>query len=239
MYSLNVFVKTKLSQLGIKMSMRLGSWVTNHVGMKVKHVWLVCQYVQWCSEVPAGPAGGGTRFKGPARDRPGRSSRRKPLARVPNKLFEGGRKSSLRHWVCVTEPAVCGNEDRLLWTCLQLHPDPGSLETKFWEIVWADEEKMGAIPKKSRSNISGMVWVTTTKLSLLEHTVNSSITVFSDVLDEGWWNASHPQFPEIRCWTNGVQLQGPSNDRGGGGDEVMIFHGERRRNGGKLEEPEL
>ena len=24
---------------------------------------------------------------------------------------------------------------------------------------------------------------------------------------------SHPQFPEIRCWANGVQLQGPLNDK--------------------------
>ena len=24
---------------------------------------------------------------------------------------------------------------------------------------------------------------------------------------------SYPQFPEIRCWANGVQLQGPSNDK--------------------------
>ena len=54
-----VFVKTKLSQLGIKMSMRLGSRVTNHVDMKVK-LCLTCLSV------------------------------------------------------CVTEPAVCGNEDRLL-----------------------------------------------------------------------------------------------------------------------------
>ena len=59
--------------------------------------------------------------------------------------------------VCVTEPAVCGNEDRLLLTYLQLYPDPGSLETKFREIVWADEEKMGEFPKHTRPNISGMV----------------------------------------------------------------------------------
>ena len=24
---------------------------------------------------------------------------------------------------------------------------------------------------------------------------------------------SHPQFLEIRCWANGVQLQGPPNDK--------------------------
>ena len=66
-----VFVKTKLSQLGIKCL-----WDWNHVGMLVK-LCLTC--------------------------------------------FS----------VCVTEPAVCGNEDRLLETCLHFFPDPGSLETKF------------------------------------------------------------------------------------------------------------
>ena len=116
--------------------------------------------------------------------------------------------------VCFTVPAVCGNEDRLLWTCLQLYPDPGSLETKFWEIVWVVEEKMGEFLKKSRSNISGMVWVTTTKLGLLEHTVNFySLQFFFRCFRRGMVERSHPQFPEICCWANGVQLQGPPNDK--------------------------
>ena len=113
--------------------------------------------------------------------------------------------------VCrVTELAVCGNEDKLLWTCLQLYPDPGSLETKFWEIVWADEEEMGEFPKHSLSNISGMVWVTTTKvrkLGLLEHTINSYS--FFRGFRRGMVERSHPPFPWIRCWANGVPLQGP------------------------------
>mgnify|MGYP003531577293 CR=1 FL=1 len=47
---------------------------------------------QWRSEGPAGPAtaGGPAGLKGPARGPPGRSSRRNPLARGPNKLFAGG-----------------------------------------------------------------------------------------------------------------------------------------------------
>ena len=44
---------------------------------------------------------------------------------------------------------------------------------------------------------------------------------------------SHPQFPEIRCWANGVQLQGPPND------EFEFFDGKRRRTGTKVEEPEF
>ena len=47
---MNVFVKTKLSQLGIKMSMRWGSCVTNQVGMKVK-LCLTCLSV--CVTEPA------------------------------------------------------------------------------------------------------------------------------------------------------------------------------------------
>ena len=48
--------------------------------------------MQWRSEGPAGPAtaGGPAGLKGPARGPPGRSSRRNPLARGPNKLFAGG-----------------------------------------------------------------------------------------------------------------------------------------------------
>ena len=48
--------------------------------------------MQGRSEGPAGPAtaGGPAVLKGPARGPPGRSSRRNPLARGPNKLFAGG-----------------------------------------------------------------------------------------------------------------------------------------------------
>ena len=154
---MNVFVKTKLSKLGIKMSKRLGSWVTNYVGTKVK---LVCSIL--CLPCLS---------------------------------------------VCVTEPAVCGNEDRLLWTCLQLHPDPGSLETKFWEIVWADEEKMREFPKHSRSNIYWERFELQRRNSGCWSTP-SILTVFFRCFRRGMVERSHPQFPEMCCWANGVQLQG-------------------------------
>ena len=35
------------------------------------------------------------------------------------------------------------------------------------------------------------------------------LTVFSDIFRRWMVEHSHPQFPEIRCWANGVQLQGP------------------------------
>ena len=44
---------------------------------------------QWRSEGPAGPVTAGGGGEGPARGPPGRSSRRKPFARGPNKLFAG------------------------------------------------------------------------------------------------------------------------------------------------------
>ena len=79
----------------------------------------------------------------------------------------------------------------------------------FWGWLrawWADEEEVGEFPKHSRSNISGMVWVTTkvTKLGLLEHTVNS-YSFFRD-FRRGMVERSHPPFPGIRCWANGVPL---------------------------------
>ena len=51
-------------------------------------------------QAPRPRGGGPAGLKGPARGLPGRSSRRNPLARGPNKLFAGGggRKSSLRYW---------------------------------------------------------------------------------------------------------------------------------------------
>ena len=59
-------------------------------------------HYQWRSEGPAGSAtaGGPQGWRGP----PGRSSRRKPLARGPNKLFAGARKSLLRHWSLPVHP---------------------------------------------------------------------------------------------------------------------------------------
>ena len=149
---MNVFVKTKLSQLGIKMSMRLGSWVTNPVGLKVK-LCLTCLSI------------------------------------------------------CVTEPAVCGNEDRLLWTCLQLYPDPGSLETKFWEIVWADEEGMGEFPKHIRSNISGRVSYNDETRAAGAH--RQFLQFFSDVLDEGWWNAVTHNFRKFVVWQTACSCRVP------------------------------
>ena len=44
---------------------------------------------------------------------------------------------------------------------------------------------------------------------------------------------SHPQFPEICCWANGVQLHGPPNDK------FDFFYGKRRRKEAKLEEPDF
>ena len=47
-----------------------------------------------------GGKGGGGGAEGARQGPPGRSSHRNPLARGPNKLLAGGRKSSLRHWLC-------------------------------------------------------------------------------------------------------------------------------------------
>ena len=51
--------------------------------------------MQWRSEGRAGPATTGVPagLKGPARGLPGRSSRRNPLARGPNKFFASGPKN--------------------------------------------------------------------------------------------------------------------------------------------------
>ena len=57
------------------------------------------------------------------------------------------------------------------------------------------------------------------------------LPLFSYVLDDrGMVERSHPQFPENRCWANGVQLQGPPNDK------FEFFDGKRRRKGTKVEE---
>ena len=47
---------------------------------------------QWRSEGPAGPATAGGGAEGARQGPPGRSSRRNPLARGPNKLLAGGPK---------------------------------------------------------------------------------------------------------------------------------------------------
>ena len=59
---------------------------------------------QWRSEGPADPAtaGGPAGLKGPARGPPGRSSRRNPLTRGPNKLFAGGPENRRYATACAT-----------------------------------------------------------------------------------------------------------------------------------------
>ena len=153
---MNVFVKTKLSLLGIKKSMRYGPWVTNHVGMKVK-LCLTCLSV------------------------------------------------------CVAEPAVCGNEDRLLWTCLQLYPDPGSLETKFEKSYGRMRRNWGNSP-----NIPGRIyreWFELQRRNSGCWSTPSILTVVFRCSRREMVERSHPQFPEIRCWANDVQLQSPPNDK--------------------------
>ena len=41
----------------------------------------------------------------------------------------------------------------------------------------------------------------------------SILTVFFRCFRRGMVERSHTQFPEIRCWANGVQWQGPPNDK--------------------------
>ena len=74
-------------------------------------------HAQWRSEGPAGPAtaGGPAGLKGPARGPPGRSSRRNPLARGPNKLVAGGpenRRYATAHAHIFTEDQAGVDETR-------------------------------------------------------------------------------------------------------------------------------
>ena len=39
------------------------------------------------------------------------------------------------------------------------------------------------------------------------------LQIFLRCFKRGMVERGHPQFPEIRCWANGVQLQGPRNDK--------------------------
>ena len=59
------------------------------------------------------------------------------------------------------------------------------------------------------------------------------LTVVFRCFRRGMVKRSQPQFPEIRCWANGVQLQDPPNDK------FDFFDGKRRRKGAKVEEPEF
>ena len=59
-------------------------------GLPERRSWFGFTETQWRSEGPAGPAGGGA--EGARQGPPGRSSRRNPLARGPNKLLAGGPK---------------------------------------------------------------------------------------------------------------------------------------------------
>ena len=60
----------------------------------VMESWFRVRSEQWriarAPQAPRPRGGGGAGLKGPARGPPGRSSRRKPLARGPHKLFAGG-----------------------------------------------------------------------------------------------------------------------------------------------------
>jgi hypothetical protein len=145
-----------MSQLGIKMSIWLGSWLINNVGMKV-NLCLTCLSV------------------------------------------------------CVTEPAVCGNEDRLLWTCLQCYISWISRNQILRNHMgrWGENWRIPrTFPVKYLGNGSSYnirnsgCWSTPSILTVLFRCFRWRMV-----------ERSHPQFPEIRCWANGVQLQGPPNDK--------------------------
>ena len=74
----------------------------------------VCWWWQWRSKGPAG----GAELTGPARVPSGRSSCRNPLARGPNNLFAGARKSLLRYWMVVHSNLINWSSGYLKGSCL-------------------------------------------------------------------------------------------------------------------------
>ena len=62
----------------------------------------------------------------------------------------------------------------------------------------------------------------------------SIFTVFFRCFRRWMVERSHPQFPEIRCWANGVHVAGSPNDK-----FDFFFDEKRQRKGAKVEEPEF
>ena len=110
--------------------------------------------------------------------------------------------------VCVTEPAVCGNEDRLLhepvYNFIQVLD---LLKPNFEKSYGRMRRKWGNSPKNP-SRIS-WEWFDLQRRNSGCWSTPSILTVFFRCFRRGMVKRSHPQFPEIRCWANVVQLQGP------------------------------
>ena len=110
--------------------------------------------------------------------------------------------------VCVTEPAVCGNEEigcyEPVYNFIQILD---LLKPNFERSYGRRRRKWGNSP-----NFPGRIsreWFELQRRNSGCWSTPSILTVFFRCFRRGMVERSHPQFSEIRCWANGVQLQGP------------------------------